>query len=86
MKNDNKCQSCSMPMTKKDEYGTNADGSPNKEYCRFCFHSGAFTEPNITMDDMVDKVAHVMIAKVAIPEEKALEIARQELSALKRWK
>ena len=82
----NKCQSCSMPLSKKEDYGTNVDGSANKEYCRFCFHTGVFTEPNITLDDMVDKVAHVMIAKVAIPEEKALEIARLELAQLKRWK
>ena len=75
-----------MPMSKKDDYGTNADGSPSKEYCRFCFQKGAFTEPNISLDEMVDKVAHVMIAKVAIPEEKALEIARQEITVLKRWK
>lgn len=86
MTNTTKCQSCSMPMAKKEDYGTNADGSANKEYCRFCFHNGVFAEPNITLDEMVDKVAHVMIAKVTIPEEKALEIARQELAALKRWK
>ncbi len=86
MTNATKCQSCSMPMAKKEDYGTNADGSANKEYCRFCFHDGAFTEPGITLEEMVDKVAHVMIAKVAIPEEKALEIARLELAQLARWK
>lgn len=75
-----------MPMAKNEDYGTNADGSANKEYCRFCFHDGAFTEPGITLEEMVDKVAHVMIAKVAIPEEKALEIARLELAQLARWK
>ncbi len=82
----NKCQSCSMPISKKEDYGTNADGSISKEFCRFCFQKGAFTEPNITLDGMVDKVAHVMIAKVAIPEEKALELARLELTCLSRWK
>jgi len=86
MSNSNKCQSCSMPLLKKEDYGTNADGSPSKEYCRFCFQKGAFTEPGITFDEMVDKVAHVTIAKVAMPEEKALEIAKLELLQLKRWK
>ena len=86
MPNNNKCQSCSMPLSKKDDYGTNADGSPSKEYCRFCFQKGAFTEPNIHLDDMVDKVAHFMIARIAMPEEKALEIAKTELVQLTRWK
>ncbi|MFA5103951.1 MAG: zinc ribbon domain-containing protein [Candidatus Margulisiibacteriota bacterium] len=86
MPNNNKCQSCSMPLSKNKDYGTNADNSPNKEYCRFCFQKGVFTEPNISFDEMMDKVAHVMIAKVAVPEEKAYEIARLELTQVSRWK
>lgn len=81
-----KCQSCGMELIKIEDYGTNADGSQNNEYCRFCFQKGEFTEPNITFEEMVNKVAHVMIAKITIPEEKAIEIAKKELSDLKRWK
>jgi hypothetical protein len=31
------CQSCSMPLEKEEDYGTNADGTKNNEYCVYCF-------------------------------------------------
>jgi hypothetical protein len=46
------CQSCGMPMVKPEDFGSNADGS-------FCFQKGKFTEPNLTMEQMIDKVADV---------------------------
>lgn len=38
------CQSCGMPLSKPEDFGTNADGSESKEYCGFCFQNGRFTE------------------------------------------
>ena len=38
------CQSCGMPIDKETPYGTNADGSENKDYCQYCFQKGAFTD------------------------------------------
>ncbi len=29
------CQSCAMPMQNPDDFGTNADGSKNNEYCSY---------------------------------------------------
>lgn len=46
------CQSCAMPLT-TGVYGTNADGSPNHEYCIHCFKDGAFTA-DMTMDEMIE--------------------------------
>lgn len=41
MENMNYCQSCAMPMGgEKDLLGTNADGSNNEEYCKYCFKDG----------------------------------------------
>jgi hypothetical protein len=34
------CVSCGMPMKKEEEYGTNADGSKNNEYCCHCLIDG----------------------------------------------
>lgn len=42
------CQSCGMKM-QPTEYGANADGSVNKEYCRYCLPDGKFSR-NITME------------------------------------
>ncbi len=51
------CQSCGMPL-KKDEKGggTNADGTKSTMYCSHCFQNGAFTQPNITVDQMKELV------------------------------
>lgn len=46
-----------MPL-KKDEKGggTNADGTKSTMYCSHCFQNGAFTQPNITVDQMKELV------------------------------
>jgi len=51
------CQSCGMPL-KKDEKGggTNADGSKSKMYCSHCYENGKFTMPDITVDQMKERV------------------------------
>ena len=38
------CQSCGMPLQAEDQWGTNADGSLNEEYCCYCYQKGAFTQ------------------------------------------
>jgi hypothetical protein len=47
------CQSCAMPLDKPKDFGTNADGSRNDEYCHFCFEKSKFTNQNITMAEML---------------------------------
>lgn len=44
------CQSCGMPM-QEEQYGTNADGSRNDEYCCYCYQNGSFVG-NSTMEEM----------------------------------
>ncbi|MBQ5812196.1 zinc ribbon domain-containing protein [Candidatus Saccharibacteria bacterium] len=34
------CQSCAMPLTSDDMFGTNADGSVNEDYCKWCYDKG----------------------------------------------
>lgn len=51
------CQSCGMPM-KRDETagGTNADGSRSRTYCSHCYVAGNFTLPDITVEQMQERV------------------------------
>jgi hypothetical protein len=78
------CQSCGMPMNKSEDFGTNADHSQNKEYCRFCFKDGNFTDAGITMEQKIEK--NIQIAKqMGMPEEKAKEMAHSVIPTLKRW-
>lgn len=48
------CQSCGMPMEKDSDFGSNADGSRNEEYCCYCYKDGAFTDESITMEAMIE--------------------------------
>ena len=36
------CQSCSMPLTKAEDFGMEAGGSRSDEYCQLCYRDGAF--------------------------------------------
>jgi hypothetical protein len=96
MENEKYCQSCGMPMGGTDEmYGTNADGSQNGDYCKYCFEKGAFTS-DCTMDEMIEFCVPHMVASVGngtgdteplnMTEEKAREMMREFFPTLKRWK
>ena len=37
------CQSCYMPMAKPEDFGKEADGSPNPDYCVHCYENGDFS-------------------------------------------
>ncbi|MBI4356708.1 MAG: zinc ribbon domain-containing protein [Gammaproteobacteria bacterium] len=77
------CQSCAMPMEKEEDFGTDHCGSANKEYCCHCFKSGQFTEPNITLPQMVDKVAGIM-TKMKMSSF-SIEQVKKTIPTLKRW-
>jgi hypothetical protein len=78
------CQSCAMPMQKPEDFGTEADGSPSKEYCCYCYKDGQFTEPDTTMEQMVEKCVSIM-KQMGSPEEQ-IEQTKAFIPTLKRWK
>ena len=81
------CQSCAMPMGATDEmYGTNADGSKNGDYCKYCFETGTFTA-DCTMDEMIEFcVPHMATAESGMSAEDARKMMSEVFPALKRWK
>lgn len=80
------CQSCGMPMEKSDDFGTDKNGDKNSDYCNFCYQKGKFTEPNVTMEQMIDKVAKIVSKQMDAPEAETREIVKIFLPKLKRWK
>jgi len=84
------CQSCGMNMKSAEEFGTNADGTPNQKYCHYCYQNGAFTR-NVTMDEMLETNLKYLdhwnkeTGNSFTPDE-ARPILREFLSGLKRWK
>jgi len=79
------CQSCGMPMTKPEDFGTNADGSPSNEYCRYCFQNGEFTT-KMEMPEYIEMQVKIAVEKLGMTEEKAREMVQSTIPKLKRWK
>ena len=79
------CQSCSMPMEKPDDFGTDAAGFRMNDYCKFCFKAGAFTEPAMTKEQMIERVGRLLVERVRMPEEQAVAMANEFVPKLKRW-
>jgi hypothetical protein len=78
------CQSCGMPLS-RDQLGggTNADGSRSTEYCSHCYQEGRFTEPNISVDEMMAKV-EAKLRELRLPGFLARRFAG-EIPKLRRW-
>ena len=81
------CQCCGMPMGDTDELcGTNADGSKNEEYCKYCYENGEFTFQG-TMEEMIELcVPNMAAANPDMTEEEARKIMQEWFPELKRWK
>ncbi len=83
--NENICQSCGMNM-KESDFGTNADGSLNKEYCKYCFANGGFKK-NQTLEECIESCIPFLIEDgVCKTEEEARENLKTVMPELKRWK
>ncbi|MBP3225440.1 MAG: zinc ribbon domain-containing protein, partial [Methanobrevibacter sp.] len=68
------CNSCGRPIVKED-YGTNEDGSLNPEFCKDCFQDGKYTEPDITLTEMIVRKSKEMMEKnPRLPETTATGI------------
>lgn len=81
----NFCQSCGMPMN-DDVLGTNKDSTTNKDYCKYCYANGAFTD-HCTMEEMIDFcLPHMVSASEGMSEETARKQMNQFFPQLKRWK
>ena len=79
------CQSCSMPLEKEEQFGTNADKSKNKEYCIYCFSDGKFKD-DITLEEMIEECANIMSKMENIEIEEAKSFLKKVIPNLKRWK
>ena len=80
------CQSCGMPMGQTDElYGTEADGTKNHYYCKYCYENGAFTA-NCTMEEMIDFCVQPLLENMpGMTEAGAREMMQAQFPLLKRW-
>jgi hypothetical protein len=79
------CQSCGMPLEKPEDFGTAANGAKTNDYCHYCFQDGAFTEPDIGMQGMIDKCAGIMAQQGIMTDAQAKALMGTIIPQLKRW-
>lgn len=79
-----RCQSCGMPLD-PGFYGTNENESENHTFCTLCFQKGAYTEPELNMQGMIEKSISHMTRILQYSEEKAKETAWALIPTLSRW-
>jgi hypothetical protein len=78
------CQSCGMPMSRDEKGGgTNADGSKSTMYCSHCWAAGKFTSPELTVDQMQDRV-RAKLKEFGIPGPLGWFFTRK-VPKLQRW-
>lgn len=76
------CQCCGMPLGDAI-ISHNKDGSPNEDYCKWCYADGAYTYSS--MDDLIDACVRHMTNE-HFTEEQARAYMRDLLPTLDYWK
>lgn len=80
------CQCCSMPIPDSELHGTNADGSANSDYCKYCYADGDFTSKDVSMDEFIEATADMEAEAIGCSREEAISLMATLLPHLKRWK
>jgi hypothetical protein len=79
------CQSCGMPLGMDPQRGgTEADGSRSAAYCSHCYQNGAFTLPDLTLEQMVERVRGKLESMHMSPQ--VVEGAVSGIATLGRWR
>ncbi len=80
------CQSCGMPLGDNQEvFGTEKDGSLNRDYCIYCYKDGSFTG-EMTMEEMIEFcIPFTLEAHPGKTREEAKAEMEQYFPQLKRW-
>jgi hypothetical protein len=85
--NKNRCQSCGMPIgvfNGQDNRGLNKAGQPS-EYCKLCYDGGEFTNPDLTLGEMISISKHHMMKELGFDDHTANQMATTHIPKLKRW-
>ena len=76
------CQCCGMPL-EDGIVSRNKDGTPNEDYCQWCYADGTYTYSD--MDELIDVCVRHMVNE-SFSEEQARAYMKQTLPKLDYWK
>ena len=68
-----------------DNRGTESNGARSVEYCHYCYSDGSFTNPSLTLGEMLSISKHHMMKELGFTDEKANFLALSTIPKLKRW-
>lgn len=81
------CQSCGMPLSQQEFFGTEADSSKNQKYCIYCYKDGQFTQPDASLEQMIQISAKGWSDQdPTVSLQQAMEQMTQVLPHLERWR
>lgn len=72
------CQSCGVPLKK-------IEGNEHELYCAYCYKDGAFTKPDMTVEEMQELNFKIMTEEMKLPKWAAKQF-NKKLVKLDRWK
>ena len=78
------CQSCGMPMKSDDVCGTDADGSANFDYCKYCYQNGEFID-NVSMEEYIEMCSQFG-DQAGMSSGQMREHCKKLFPMLKRWR
>jgi hypothetical protein len=79
------CQSCGLPLPTRDSFGTEADGRPAADLCKYCYQDGAFVNPGMDQAAMLETCVGALAAH-GMPAEEARALMAGLLPTLRRWR
>jgi len=74
-----------MPLKNGEESGTELDGSNSLKYCHYYYENGAFTSPDLTLDEMKG-ILDDTIGKDGFKGKILAWMGKMQLPSLERWK
>ena len=78
------CQSCGMPMESEEVFGTDADGSLNADYCKYCYTNGEFID-KVSMEEYIEMCSQFG-AQAGMTNEEMKAYCEKLFPTLKRWR
>lgn len=73
-----------MPIDDPQDRGTEKDGSKSELYCKYCYQSGSFTDPDMTLAKMKENAVAQM--KKQNIDKSIIQRSLDMMDSLARWK
>ena len=78
------CQCCGTPFTVPNmPHGTEADGTENMAYCKWCYDGGQFAYQS--EDELIEKTAPFLMEATGMSQEEAVSFMGVLVPHLKHW-